>query len=372
MKKVKASSILNEAVQIKNFVEKNHKLPKTCTLNDGQVFDIYNMSFMMASLLLNTRVELWKFDVDVKGYTISKYKDKLNNVKVINSRYMDMVSRFVAYTTKNGRVPSNIMVNGELGSASFELFTFCLAKIVAFYHNKASLPAYCMFNKADIEANGKTVSNTKKTTTSSTSNKQKTVKKNNCENPYTSTPHLLTTKDDLGQKYPYSCACNSLQQALYKLTQKKISEKTLCTWAGTTTKGTSEDGIKTAIAKFNKTYNTKLQVEFKYFSEMGKTDLERYTALGKILCQKNKAVITHIGYQDSGEKINDKATFGHWEVLDKIDIKNKTVRALNSLGYKNKDGSYQGHLQTRTWKVQSHYFAKTTGGQKALCIITKK
>ena len=134
MVKVKASSILNEAKEIKRFVETNKALPKQCTLNDGQVFDIYDMSFMMASALLNTRAEMWTFDKGIQKYNVSRYNDKINNVKVSNSRYMDMVSRFVSYTKKNARVPSNIMVSGEHGSASFELFTFCVAKILAFFH----------------------------------------------------------------------------------------------------------------------------------------------------------------------------------------------------------------------------------------------
>ena len=70
--------------------------------------------------------------VEVVKYNTTPYVDKINNVKVKKSVYLDMSLRFVKYCEKNHRVPSNIMVTGEVGSASFELFTYCLSKILTY------------------------------------------------------------------------------------------------------------------------------------------------------------------------------------------------------------------------------------------------
>jgi len=372
MVKVRTSSILQEATEIKKFVEKNKTLPKQCTLNDGQVVDIYNMCFMMCSVLLNQRVEVWSFSNDVKKYNVGKFNDKLNNVKVINSKYMDMVSRFVAYSKKNNRVPSNILVTGEFGASSFELFTFCVSKILSFLHEKNTLPSYCMFNRADLQANETSNTNTKKTQTTSTSTKKKTVKKSNCENPYTSTPHYTTTGcNKLGQCTGYYCGPHSIHQAMKKFGITKYDEKTLASWCGTTKNGTDHNGINTCIAKVSKQTGIKLTTQWKNFSDMGKTDTERFQAIAKILCQPNKAIIWHIAYINGGASTNGKH-FGHYEMIDKINISTKYVRALNSLGDRLQNGSYTGKLQDRKYSVQSYFAKNTPAGQPALCIITKK
>lgn len=371
MVKVKTSSLLNEAKEIKNFVEKNGALPKTCTLNSGQVFDIYNMSFMLASVVLNTRVDLWNFDVGIGRYSIHRFEDKISNVKVGNSRYMDMVSRFVAYSRKNGRVPSNIMVSGEVGSASFELFTYCLAKIVAFYHEKHTLPSYCLFNKKDLQPKQKASTKQKKTTNSSTSNNAKKIK-STCENPYTSTPHYTTTGcNRLGQCTGYYCGPHSIHQAIRKFGITKYDEKTLASWCGTTTKGTDHQGIQTCIAKVSKNTGVKLTVQWKNFTDMGKNNQERFKNIAKLLCQPNISIIWHIAYINGGKSTTGKH-FGHYECIDKINTSTKYVRALNSLGDKNNNGSYNGRLQDRTYTVQSYFAHNTPGGQSALCIITMK
>lgn len=374
MVKVKASSILNEAKEIKRFVETNKALPKQCTLNDGQVFDIYDMSFMMASALLNTRAEMWTFDKGIQKYNVSRYNDKINNVKVSNSRYMDMVSRFVSYTKKNARVPSNIMVSGEHGSASFELFTFCVAKILAFFHEKHTLPSYCIFNKADLQVNATSKLNAQKKAVTSTSNKVKTAKKvkGNCENPYTSTPHYHGHGcNRLGQCTSYYCGPHSIHQAIRKFGITKFSEKTLAGWCGTTTNGTDHQGINTCIAKVSKETGIKLSVQWKNFSDMGKTDGQRFIAIAKLLCDPKVAIIWHIAYSDGGRSANGKK-FGHYETIDRINISTDYVRAMNSLGDRSNNGSYYGHLQDRPYKVQSSFARNTPGGQPALCIIRKK
>ena len=225
-----------------------------------------------------------------------------------------------------------------------------------------------MFTSSYIDVNEKTVTKTKNNNTQSTSHSKKTSGKSKI---YTSKPHLLTTAEDLGQKFPYSCGANLLQQMLKKLLGITIPETTLMSWAGTTHQGTGHPGLETAIAIAAKKYKVNLEVTWKNFSDMGKTVDERFEAVGKLMSRPDTAVGWHIGYQDSGEKATGTIC-GHYEGADKIDTVNKRIRALNSLGYKVNTNAYQGHLQWRPYSLQAHYAANTPKGQPALMIVTKK
>ena len=130
-------------------------------------------------------------------------------------------------------------------------------------------------------------------------------------------------------------------------------------------------GINTAIAKISKLTGIKLTIKWVNFSDMGKTDDERFEAIGKLLEDPNTGIIWHIAYSGAGEEIDDDDFIGHYEYIDIINIKTKYVRALNSLGKIKRDGSYPGHLQDRKFSVQSYFAKHTTGGQPALGIIKK-
>lgn len=185
---------------------------------------------------------------------------------------------------------------------------------------------------------------------------------------FVSTPHLTTSAQGIGQDTPYNCADNCLQQSFYKLTGKVVKESIIASWAGTTSKGTSHDGINTAVAKFNKTYGTNLKVTWKNFSDFGKTDNEKYTNVGKLLERKDTSLFFHIGYRNGGDNCNTEKIFGHYEYIDIINTKTKYVRALNSLGKKRGNG-YYGFLQNRPFRVQNCFIKAIS--QKSVCIITK-
>lgn len=373
---MKSTLIIQEAKEVKAFIEKNKALPKTCTIN-GSEYSIYTASLLFAKFLKDRK----QSSIGVK--TIQNYDTKSTskiNEKIFPNDYLDMNARFVKYCDTNKRVPSFILTKKSKTKVSYELFVYCLCKIITFYSNNSkTLPAYCMFNSSDIQNKTISTTTTNKTTTTSTSSATKTTtttkKENpNCKNPYISKPQLVTTQTGLGQDYPWDCSCASMQQALYKLHGKKISESTLIKVMGVTTSGVGHEGFSTAIAWFNKKYGTKYKIQWKNFSDLGKTRDERFKALAKLLCRDDTVIITHIGYGNAGKSAITSSTkiFGHYECLRTIDIKNKTVVALNSLGDKKNLNAYYGHLQTRSFATQASFFANTPGGQSAIAIITKK
>lgn len=193
---------------------------------------------------------------------------------------------------------------------------------------------------------------------------------NNCTNPYTSAPHYTEIGcNKLGQCTPYFCGPHSIHQGLRKFGITNISEATLASWAGTTSSGTDHAGLNTAIAKAAKQSKVTLSVQWYNFSDLGKTVEGRFKKLATMICKSNVFAFCHIGYQGSGE--SSKGTiFGHYEMIDKIDIKNKQVRALNSLGSKCNAPAYCGHLQWRSYGLQAHYISNVS--QKSICVVTKK
>ena len=251
---------------------------------------------------------------------------------------------------------------------SFELYLYAISKIVLFIDKNKKLPNYCNFNKSFSSNAQKVTSTVKKEVKKSTSSSKKT---NTCSNPYTSSPNL--PESERGQDTSYGCANNGEQEALYKLTGKIFKESELAKLSATTTKGTSHSGINTCIAAIAKKLGIKLTVKWVNFSSLGKTTDERFEALGKIICKSNKAVITHIAYMSGGEVPfnKDGVWYGHYEPIKSINTKTKTVKVLNSLGYKKASGGYKGHIQDRSFKVEASYLANTSGGQPSICIITK-
>lgn len=365
--KYKTSIIIKEAPQIKRFIEKYERMPKTCTIGNTTISP-YGAAYLLSKVVQD---KFQSADVNLANVIVYdgdvKFSDTINE-KIMKDDYLKMINNFIKFCITNKRVPRYITTQKSKTKVSFELFLYCLSKIVNFYKENKTLPNYCTFNKT-VLANTKTFNkNSKKSNNKSTSSSKKT---NTCSNPYTSSPNL--PESERGQNTSYGCANNGQQEAFYKLTGKIFKESELAKLSGTTTKGTSHSGINTCIAAIAKKLGIKLTVKWVNFSSLGKTTDERFEALGKIICKSNKAVITHIAYMNGGEDLFDKdgVWFGHYEPIKSINTKTKTVKVLNSLGYKKATGGYKGHIQDRSFKVEASYLANTSGGQPSICIITK-
>ena len=155
----------------------------------------------------------------------------------------------------------------------------------------------------------------------------------------------------MGQCNGYYCACNSVQQAIYRLTGEHISESTLARVGGTTTDGTDHEGINTMFAWFSREYGYNLKVEWKNFSEVGYSKLQEYI--------DNGAVILHILYRNQ---------WGHYEIP--VSVGNGTITVLNSLGEYCSYPAYCGYEETRSQSEHTSYLNGIS--QKSVCIITRE
>ena len=325
MPRITQKNIINEATEIKNFIEKNKKLPKYCTIQGNQ-YSVYTVAYLISRTISNLKAD--SFNVKPIGKSNQGFSAKLSE-NCSKTTYLDMICRFNDYCSKNGRVPAYVVTIRN--KADFTTFLYGLSKILTYYKNNKTLPKTCLFSSSYVDVSQKTTAKTKNNQSTSTSTSKKT---NACSNPYTSSPNL--PESERGQNTSYGCANNGEQEALYKLTGKIFKESELAKLSGTTTKGTGHSGINTCIAAIAKKLGIKLTVKWVNFSSLGKTVDERFEALGKIICQSNKAVITHIAYMSSGEKLfNPNGVWcGHYEPIKEINTKTKTVKVLNSLGYK--------------------------------------
>jgi len=177
---------------------------------------------------------------------------------------------------------------------------------------------------------------------------------------YHSGPHWIGTGcNKMGQCTPYYCAPCSIRQQLAKQGIDNYTQQTIARYAGTTTAGTSHNGIETAIAMIARKEGIKIKVEWKNFSDLGSTITARFRALGEIISKQNKGVILHTLYQNK---------YGHYETPQEANMNNNTCLILNSLGSRCNRPAYCGHKENRTFA----YLAQNLRGisQKSICILT--
>lgn len=328
---IKKSEIKLIANAIKRYVVKNKKIPTSIEVNKKKYTKtecLYTLGYAINHL---------NEDITLKSGKVAK--DPVNTVineDMYESDYKDQAKRLCQYIKQNGQAPNYIksVKSKSLISPDLELFAF--AKIIVYYYANKRLPNYCNYNSNDL-----------KTTVKSTTN--------NCSNPYKSSPHPTKSGcDGMGQNTGYFCADAAMQHSLYKF-GINVSQSQLAKWAGTTTSGTSHEGIRTAIAMVNKKYGVNITVQEKNFSDLG------ITGLAKLICQKNVDAIIHLLYRDK---------WGHYESINEINVKTNMLKILNSLGDTCNSGCYCGYIEDRSLAAEKSYISGIS--QKSVIILTKK
>ena len=248
---MKKKDIIVEAKQIKEYVEKNKKIPLTNTFADGYTYAIYTTAYFLASLIRNwSRSDISRIDVFAPNR--SNIADSIDE-KVLKDDYLRMIDNFIQYCKQNHRVPVYITTQKTRTKVSFELFTFCIAKIVVYYAENGTLPNYCIFVKGFVPNNQSNAGKDKNNSGQSVAT---------CQNKVNSRVGC----DAMGQNNNYFCGVCALQKCLYKFGINE-TQKTLSRVCGTTTAGTSHEGIRTGVAWASKKHGVKLSVKEAYFSD---------------------------------------------------------------------------------------------------------
>lgn len=347
MPRITQKNIINEATEIKTFIEQNKKLPRYCTIQGNQ-YSPYTVAYLISRTIANLKADT--FNVKAISKSNQGFSAKLNE-NCSKTTYLDMISRFNDYCNKNNRIPSYVITIRN--KADFTTYLYGVCKILNYYKQNNTLPKTCLFTSSYIDVNKKETTKTKTEATQSTST-------NSNNEVYTSSPHYLNTGcNNLGQCTSYYCGVHSVHQVLRKFGITKYNENKLAGWAGTTTAGTSHNGINTAISKAS---NGTLKTKWINFSSLGDNTSSRFKALGKLISRSDTDCIVHNLY---------RLKYGHYETIHKIDHTNKIVYVLNSLGNKCSNTSYCGYIEKRTYNEFAKYIANTPGNQPSICLITK-
>ena len=327
---VKKDEIRLIAKNIKEYVEKNKKIPDTIEVNK------IKYTKTQCLYLLGYAINHLNTDCTVKNGKWAQNPVKTTmNENIYESDYKDQAKRLTQFINQNGQAPNYIKSVKSSTKIAPELELFAFAKIINYYYNNKRLPNYCSYNSNDL-----------KTVKSST---------NNCTNPYKSSPHPSKSGcDAMGQNTGYYCGVCALQHSLYKF-GINVSQSQLANWAGTTTSGTSHQGLRTAVAQVNKKYGVNISVDEKNFSDLG------LTGLAKLICKSNVDVIVHLLYRN---------TWGHYESINEINVNTNMIKVLNSLGSTCSSGCYCGYVEDRSLAVEKSYISGIS--QKSIIILTKK
>ncbi len=317
--------VVKLATQLKSYVEKNKKMPKIITI-DKLGYNQNQMAYRFAYAITHDLKDSKSFHIDNPGNPLG---NKLNH-KISKKDYYSLAEKYCKYIEKNKKTPNYASWNGK--KIAITLLVYEFARIVISYKVNKKLPNTCTFDSAHVRG------------TTTAAEKEAKLKKHG---------HATVTGcDNMGQNTDYYCGCHSLQEVFFNLTGIKVLQSTIASWAGTTTSGTSHQGLRTAVAMFNSKYKKNLKFEEKSLSDLG------WKGLKNIVDSKNKDFICHNLYRD---------LYGHYEVVNNILTE---VKVQNSLGDSCNKGCFCGYVETRSKSTYERYMSGIS--QKSILIITNE
>lgn len=324
---MKWKDIVANAEIVKKGVEKNGEMPSVKGYNVAQ------LCYIFGKAVRNPKKDI----PDKKVANCPDCTGSGINTNLKEAEYKTLAKHTINWIDERGVAP-NYTLHGK-HMVSIRLQTYCYAKIIVWYNNHSNtLPLQCLFNNGVFKSTKSSSSSSSKTSNTSTSTNKKYghATKSGCDN--------------MGQNTGYYCACHSLQEVFRNLYNIVVPQSTIASWCGTTSAGTSHNGIKSGVAAFNKKYGKKLQIAEKSFSDLG------WTGIKKIIDSKNQDCIIHNLYRNQ---------WGHYEVINNV---SSNITVQNSLG--SSCGScYCGYVEYRT---QNEFRSYINGiSQKSVLVLTR-
>lgn len=345
---MKPSEIKQLAENVKEYVEKNKKIPSKLTINKityswPQIW--YILSYGVANL--NKELKTVPAVVKCKEPTGDNIKEdiKPEDYKKQAKKIVD----FINNKDNKNKCPNYVTTIVSKKKIRPRLSIYANARILVWYYNHKKLPDYCTFNSSYFKKTNSTSS--AKTNTSTTSSKTKTT-----TNKSTIKKYGRSTKsgcDNRGQNTSVWCGPHMAQEIIRNLTGIVISQKKIAAIMGSTTSGTGHYGIDLFFVWFNKNYpHYTLKWEWKNFSDLG------WNGIKKRLTSNNMDCGIHELYRDE---------YGHYTNFDKI--YDNTIDVHNSLGSKCSGSCYCGYTENRTKATAKRYISGIS--QKSVLVVTR-
>ena len=141
--------ILAGATKLRNYVEKNHKMAATISIN-GIKMNMSSFAYLMSKSLDNLNKGKTS-DVALVDVS-STYKNMGNssvNADLNKNKYIELSNILTDFIEENGRLPYYITT--DIGQMSPNLYMYGLSKALDFYSNMNRLPNYVTFDAKDVE-----------------------------------------------------------------------------------------------------------------------------------------------------------------------------------------------------------------------------
>ena len=127
MPRITQKNIINEAVEVKTFIERNKKLPRYCTIQGNQ-YSVYTTAYLISRAIANLKADT--FNVKAIGKSNQGFSAKLSE-NCSKTTYLDMISRFNEYCNKNHRVPSYVVtIRNKADFTTFRRLAYLQASIL--------------------------------------------------------------------------------------------------------------------------------------------------------------------------------------------------------------------------------------------------
>ena len=298
----------------------------------------------------------------MSSYTYKKITDKAktckNNIEKkgklgVNSKWSYYFAKSIITPNKDVKKISFNKAESSTGNSFNKSikkaeYTDMAKRLIKFVEKNKQLPNYVSYGNYKISVKGYTY-----LFANAIVNKYPSTVKYNTNYFVSQKKYGHATKsgcDNMGQNTGYYCACHSLQEVIRNLYGIVVPQKTIASWAGTTSAGTSHQGIRSAVAMFNKKYAQSLKIEEVSFGDLG------WKGIKKIVDSKDKDCIIHNLY---------RRQYGHYEVVNNV---SSNVTVQNSLG-SSCGACYCGYIEYRT---QSEYNTYISGiSQKSILVFTR-
>ena len=141
--------ILAGATKLRNYVEKNHKMAATISIN-GIKMNMSSFAYLMSKSLDNLNKGKTS-DVALVDVS-STYKNMGNssvNADLNKNKYIELSNILTDFIEEKGRLPYYITT--DIGQMSPNLYMYGLSKALDFYSNMNRLPNYVTFDAKDVE-----------------------------------------------------------------------------------------------------------------------------------------------------------------------------------------------------------------------------
>jgi len=306
---MKFKNIVRKSKKIIKYVRRNQKLPDS--MDKATV--LYLLSRSVNEIGVNKKV------VRVKNVAPAKVKPVEITLK--KTDYILLSSYINTYIKDNKHAPDFIPFHKI--DLPVDLIIYVFAKIIYSYSKNKKLP-----NKI----------------TCSTQVFTKPLKKYGH-----ATEHGC---DQMGQNTGYYCGVHSLQEVFRNLTGIVVPQSVIAGWAGTTSAGTSHNGLETAVVRFNNVYGFDLSVSWCNLSDIG------WNGIKKVLESNDKDIVCHNLYRNQ---------WGHYEVINQI---TDLAVVQNSLGSKCTSSCYCGYVENRSFNEFKSYISGIS--QKSIMVITNE